>query len=73
MAGRGGAVYKLIHDKTNAVNAIRELTETMVSKLESSGEDDEQLTAVLSIFEQRRGGPAGPATQVPGGLRLCAG
>ncbi len=54
MAGRGGAVYKLIHDKTNAVNAIRELTETMVSKLESSGEDDEQLTAVLSIFEQRR-------------------
>ena len=47
-------MYKLIHDKTNAVNAIRELTETMVSKLESSGEDDEQLTAVLSIFEQRR-------------------
>ena len=43
-------MYKLIHDKTNAVNAIREVTETMVSKLESSGEDDEQLTAVLSIF-----------------------
>lgn len=47
-------MYKLIHDKTNAVNAIKEMTEAMVERLEHNGEDDAQMPAVLSLFEQRR-------------------
>ena len=55
MSGSGGkgTLYNLAHQKTNALSAIKSLSEEMVSRLAHAGENDEQFYGALSLLEAR--------------------
>ena len=55
VANGQGAMYKLVHDRTNAILSIRQMTGELIEALKLSGEgDDGQLEIALSVLEKRR-------------------
>lgn len=55
MANGQGAMYRLVHDRTNAILSIREMTGELIQALTLREEgDDGQLQIALSVLEKRR-------------------
>lgn len=55
MPRENGAMYTLVHEKTNAINAIKQMTEALISTLEKIEKgDDEELEVALSVLQKRK-------------------
>ncbi len=48
-----GALYNLVHQKVNALSAMKSLSEEMVSQLANAGENDERFYGAVSLLEAR--------------------